>query len=468
MALRRSVLTAAALALLTTAILWALGVFTPATPAQLSRGLGDALVLELLVACVIFPGLLFVEETNRRGGIDALVSAIESLSLAPPRAVILITVGIGVMLESLTGYGVSMFVTIPLLLQVVGRKRAIFLALIGMSLMSWGALSVSALLGAQLAGLPTAVLANAILATSGPVAAVLPLGCLLFVRGSGFRDTVYAVFAGAILVSGITAASHWIGVEVAGVGGGLAVIVFSALFASSPRELARALVNPAILPYGLLIIGVVLQKLFVPHLQAAGIAPAIETDRVAFHILTSPGIALLSVTLICLCLRRAGGGTEKGPSLLRRAATRSWPALTAILLFLLAARLLVEIGGVAALSDTLSRFGLYAAGALVVILGGTGSYVTGSGITSNALFMPSAAATGESFDVLVLFASLQHSGAAHAGVAAFPIIAILLAALPNMEREDERIAVRAGFGLAALWLLFVIASGAAQLALRGG
>lgn len=465
MVLRRSVLTAAALALATALGLWALGIFMPALPVHLGHAVTDAFILELLVGCVIFPGLLFVEETNRGGSLKALVGAIESLSLAPPRAVILITVGIGVMLESLTGYGVSMFVTIPLLLQVVGRTRAIFLALIGMSLMSWGALSLSALLGAQLAGLPPAILANAILATSGPIAAVLPLCCLLFVPGAAFKDVLYAVLAGAVLIVGIAASSHWIGVEVAGVGGGLAVIAFSSLFASSRHDLGRALANPAILPYGLLIVGVVLQKFAVPHLQAVGIAPAIESDRVAFHILTSPGIALLVVTLICLGLRRAQAHVETGPSLLHRAATRSWPALATILLFLMAARLLVEIGGIDALAVLLSQFGLYSAGALVAVLGGIGSYVTGSGITSNALFMPSAAATGESFDALVLFASLQHSGAAHTGVASFPIIAILLAALPNREDGDERTAMRMGIGLAALWLLFVIASGFVQIAL---
>lgn len=465
MVLRQSVLTAAALMLGTALALWAFGIFTSAQPEHLSHAITDTIVLELLVGFVIFPGLLFVEETNRGGGLNALIHAIKSLSLAPPRAVILIAVGIGVMMESLTGYGVSMFVTIPLLLQVVSRGRAIFLALIGMSLMCWGALSISALLGAQLAALPAPVLAEAILTTSGPVAAALPLFCLPFVQGSGFKDVVYAVFVGAVLVVGIATASRWIGIEVAGVGGGLAVIFFSSLFASSKRSLGRALAQPAILPYDLLIIGVVLQKLIVPHLHAAGFAPAIETARVSFHVLTTPGIALFTVTLICLGFRLAKRPAETGPSLLRQGVMRSWRVLTTVLLFLLAARLLVEIGGIAALAGLLSQLGLYPAAALVAALGGIGSYITGSGITSNALFMPSAGATGQSFDFLALFAGLQHSGAAHVGLASLPIIALLLAALPNRKDGDERTAMRMALSLAAIWLLFVIASGFVQIAL---
>lgn len=461
--LRRSVLTAATFALITALALWALGIFSPPQPGQLGHALTDSLVLEMLVGFVIFPGLLFVEETNRGDGLKALIHAIESLRLAPPRAVILITVGIGVMVESLTGYGVSMFVTVPLLLQIVSRKRAIALALIGMSLMSWGALSISAALGAELANLPLPVLADAILRTSGPVAVVLPLFCLPFVQGSTLKDVAYAGLAGVALVIGITFASRSIGIEVAGVVGGLAVIAVSVVFSSSRRSLGQALTAPAILPYGLLIVAVVLQKLIVPYLNAAGIAPIVETDRVSFNVLASPGIALLLVTLMSIALRKTAHA-DTGASLFRHVTMRSWPALTSILLFLMAARLLVEIGSIQALAGLLSQLGLYPAMALVTALGGIGSYVTGSGVASNALFMPSAAATGEGLGAITLFASLQHSAAAHTGVASLPIIAILLSALPNREAADEQTAMRMGLGLAAIWLLFVVASGIVQIA----
>ena len=462
--MRRSVLTAAALALVTVLCLWMLAIFSPVLPDQLGRAVADAIILELLVGLVIFTGILFVEESNRAGGLNALVNVIDSLSLAPPRAVILVAAGIGVMMGSLTGYGVSMFVTVPLLLQIVSRGRAIFLTLIGMSLMAWGALSISALLGAELANLPPPVLSEAILYTSGPIAAVLPLFCLPFVQGSTCRDIVYAIFAGAMLVIGIALASRWIGVEVAGVGGGLAVIVFSIMFASSKKSFTKAISTPSILPYGLLIIAVVLQKFIVPQLAVISVAPLIETDRVSFEVLGSPGIALFLVTMISMALRPSKLWVKESFSLLHHVAKRSWPALTSILLFLIAARLLVEIGSIEALADLLSQLGLYPAIVLVAILGGIGSYITGSGVASNALFMPSAAATGENLNALALFASLQHSAAAHVGIASLPIIAILLAALPDSKATDERFAMRMGIGLALIWLIFVIASGAVQTA----
>lgn len=462
---RWSILTAATLALAAALGLWALSLFTAPLPQHIGYALTDAMVLLLLVGSVIYPGLLFVEETRRGGGLGALVQVIESLSLPPSRAVILITVGIGVMMESLTGYGVSMLVTVPLLLQVTTRGRAIFLTLVGMSLMSWGALSTSALLGAELARLPVPELAAAILRTSGPIAASLPLLCLFSMRQFTLRDSIYALSVGAILVFGIALSSRWIGVEVAGVCGGLAVIIFSIVFASSREQLGKALTAPAILPYGLLIAGVILQKLIVPHLNTIGFAPEIATGRVTFPILSSPGLALFTVTLICIALRARQTEREANTSLFGPVAKRAWPALASILLFLMAARVLAEIGSIAALAELLAGLGAYPAIALVATLGGIGSYVTGSGIASNALFMPSAAATGDSFDAIALFASLQHSGAAHFGVASLPIIAILLAALPNRVADDERAAMRMGFALASLWLLFVIVSGSVQTAI---
>ena len=330
--------------------------------------------------------------------------------------------------------------------------------------MSWGALSITALLGAELAGLPPKVLAAAMLFTSGPVAMVMPLFCLAFVPGVAFKDILYALVAGLVLVSGIAICSYWIGVEIAGVGGGLALIAFSVLFSVSKRSFAKSLTSPEILPYGLLIAAVVLQKLVVPELAVVGVDLAIETDRVSFHVLSSPGIALLAIAILCLVWRPTKERLAQSRDVFRAVTARSWPALLSILAFLMTARLLVETGSIQALATTVSAFGLYPAAAFTAAMGAIGSYVTGSGTASTALFMTSAAATGISFDAAPLFASLQISAAAHAGVAALPIIAILLAALSNREVGDERTAVRMGLSLGAIWVLIVIASGSLQIA----
>ena len=461
--LRQSVLTAAMLAFATAATIWGLGVFSSVEIQQLSRAVMDAIILELLVGFVILAGILFVEGSNRSGGQHALVRAIETLNLTPSRKVILITVGIGVMMESLTGYGVSMFVTVPLLLQTVTRKRAIYLALIGMSLMSWGALSITALLGAEMAGLAPQVLATEMLFTSGPIAAVLPLSCLAFMPNVTFKDAVYALSAGLVLVSGIATSSYWIGVEIAGVGGGLCVIAFSILLSDRTQSFKKTIASPEIRPYWLLIIAVVLQKTLVPKLSEAGIMPVIETDRVSFHVFNSPGIALFLVAIYCLLTFPARKRFGDGYLIFQHVARRSWPALASIFAFLVTARLLIEIGSIELLATKMASFGLYSAASLTAVLGAIGSYVTGSGTASTALFMTSATATGESLNAAPLFASLQLSASAHAGVASLPIIAILLTALPTLEANDKYTAITIGLALGTIWLLLVIASGVVQI-----
>ena len=433
---------------------------------QLSHAFVDSLVLELLVGVVIFLGLLFVEVTGRSGGLNKIGGIVKALALPRPRAVILVALGVGVTVESLTGYGVSLFVTIPLLLQIMGRRQAIALALVGMSLMTWGALSVAALLGAAIADVPLSALSTMILLTSGPVAAVMPIICVMLGDERSRGDLVFAVVTGFALVLGIAVTTRWIGVEVAGVGGGLAVIALCVLTAPNRSGWRQVFRNRALIPYGLLIVVVATQKLVVPELNALGLAPVIQTSRVTFDILASPGLALGLVSVLWIVLERfSGTGFTIGP-LIRQVTLRSWRALFSIFFFLFSARLLVEMGGDQSLAQLLSQLGQYPAAAAIAMLGGFGAYAAGSGVASNALFMPGAVATGHTFDASVIFAALQHSGASHVAMASLPVIAILLAALPNRQQDDERIAMSTGLKLATLWMVMVIASGWAQLLLR--
>ena len=465
--LRLSALLAAVLALASAVALWGLEVFSPATLDQFGRAAADAVVLELLVGVVIFFGLLFTESVRRAGSLQSIRDTIEALDMSTPRAVILIVMGIGVALESLTGYGVSMLVTIPLLLTLVARGRAFILALLGMSLMTWGALSIAALLGAEIADIAPHDMARALVTTSGPVAALLPLACLAVTPGVKLYDAAYALCASIALCAGIWTTSRWVGMELAGVGGGAAVIFLTILIAGQRAAPARAAMGAAALPFALLVAVVVAQKILVPHLTAAGVTVGITTPRVAFDALSSPGLAFLLVVLAMFGLRIGETRRSDLRLALAHVTRRSWRALAAVMLFLVTARLLVETGGIGALSEHLAMFGSATSVIAVVLLGAFGAYATGSGVTSNALFMDSAASTGQNFDAVSLFAALQHSGASHAAMASLPVIALLLAALPDKHPSDTRNAMRAGLILAALWTTVVAVSGLLKIQISG-
>ena len=455
--LKASGLVAAACAVGTATLLWLAHAFNAPAPDQLLRAAADAGVLTALVAAMIIPGMLFVEATRGRKSPEAIAGFVEAIGLPKARAAILIAPGIGVMVESLTGMGVSLLVTMPLLLALFEKRTAIGIGLVGMSLMPWGALSISAHVSSKLSGVPLDTLQGWISAVSGPVAFCLPALALLFVPRRNAIDLLVALLAGAMLVAGTVLASRYIGIEVAGVAGGFAVIALMVLLARERKGLGAALSAPGLLPYFALVAAVAAQKLATGPLATAGFFPTLRTDRVEFALLTSPGVALLLATLIA-------ASSQLKPSLLTTVVRRSWRPVVSVALFILSARLLVECGAIEVLARSIGGLGRDGAAIAIATLAAIGGFVTGSGITASALFMPSAAAAGEMFHALPIFAALQNSVGGHVSMAALPVAAILLATLPERTPGDDAIVMRSALALAA-WHI-VVATVAALVLLR--
>ncbi len=461
---RQSAVVAATAAAFASGLLWAAGVFLPPTVTQVMNALTDTAILQLLVAAIVLPGIMFVETSNRTGAPKAIGDVMKHLNLKPPRAAIVIAIGFGVLVESLTGYGVSLLVTVPLLAARFERRHAIALALLGMSLMPWGALSVSAHLGAELAEIALDRMALMIWLVSGPVVFILPLLCLRFVPDPCFGDFIFAFLAGLLLWAGIGLGSRWIGIEIAGVAGAFTVIAMAVLAANGGDGLIRVFATRALAPYYLLIASVLLQKLLILHLAEAGVAPVLSSGRVTFSLLSSPGVALLMAILpSIMLLPQASASPIRISALLVHVWQRGWRPMGGIFLFVLAARLLVEMGAIKALAGLLSTTGPYPALAAVTLLGATSGFVTGSGLTGNALFMPSAATTGASFDAPALFAALQHGAAGHMAMAALPVAAILLAALPGRTFADDRTVLVIGLRLNLIFMCLLIGMGSLLL-----
>lgn len=454
--LRWSALAAALASCVATCVLWLAGVFAPATVGDLAAAIADAGVLTSLVAAMVIPGILFVEATRSWKASEAIAALVKAIATEPARAAILIACGIGVLVECLTGMGVSMLITVPLLFAMLEPWRAITIALVGMSLMPWGALALSAHVGAKLAALPIETLAAATFSLSGAVAALLPLLCVAIVPKRSASDWLIGVLASATLVGAIGLASYTLGIEIAGVAGSLAVIALMALLARGRPGIGKALIAPGLVPYVVLIAAVVAQKLAVAPLARLGIAPAIATKRVSFAILTSPGVALLAATLLTSL-------PSIGTATLASSVTRVWRPIASVALFMLSARLLVEIGAIAALASSLASLGTHAAVVAVALLGGLSGFITGSGISGNALFMPSAAAVGQNFGATALYAALQNTAAGHFAMASLPVGAILLAAIPQRQPGSDQLVVRSALMLATLHLMTVMTMAWIQL-----
>ena len=168
-------LAAAAASLAATLALIGSGAFAQPTAAMLGNATLDALLLTTLVSATLAPGVVFIEATRRLKSPEAIARVVAALKLPVPLAAVLIALGLGVLVESLTGMGVSLLLTMPLLAALLPRSAAIALALVGMSLMPWGALALAGTVGATLAQIEPHPFGLAIWRASGPVAAVLPV-----------------------------------------------------------------------------------------------------------------------------------------------------------------------------------------------------------------------------------------------------------------------------------------------------
>ena len=443
LALGWSGLAAAAAALMATLVLVAGGMWLLPSPQMLSETVADAALVTLIVAATTVPGVVFIEATRRLGSPEAVAKLVGALRLPGPQAAVLVAAGIGVLVESLTGNGVSLLLTVPQLVTMLPRSAAIGVALVGMSVMPWGALAIAGTVGAALASIDTTVFGLAIWRLSGFVAALLPLIATWLAGGRMLKDYLIAGLCGAMMWAATRAATVFIGMELAGVAGGLAVLATLGLRAERSPAVFDALRAAALRPYAILIAAVTVQVLLVPVLVQSGFAPRLATGRVSWAVLTSPGVALLMATLLA-AWRTLGG------NLVRAVLKRSWRAVASVALFLLTARLLVASGAIDALTTAVEGFG--ALGTLVAVtgLGATGGFVTGSGVTGNALFLPAAAQVGEALGARVLYSALASAASGHAAMTSLPVAALLLAALPERRAEDDRTALRSGLSLAAL------------------
>lgn len=180
--LRRSPLQSAGVAVVWAAIVWLMdanGFFgnvdseavhmANAHAAQLYHALQDTAVLFASTAAVIAPGLALVMLIERTAANTALAEWVKALGWKPYQQVMFIALGLAPLLEAMTGFGVSLIATIPLLLALFTRTAALRIAVAGMAIMPWGTLGLATLIGAALSGISANTLAQASAIISAPV-----------------------------------------------------------------------------------------------------------------------------------------------------------------------------------------------------------------------------------------------------------------------------------------------------------
>ena len=423
----------------------------------LAADLPVVLILTLSVALVIAPGQIFNAQLQAAGVIDAIGARIERIALSRMKMASVIVLGAAPALESLTGFGVSLFFTVPVLVQLFPLRKALLLSLLGMNIMPWGTLALATLLGAQLAGAPFAQLAFATSLTSFAVFPVI--GGLIFVicRAPGtpdgnWRALLFPLLTGLLLSGCLVFYNAFAAAELAGVCAGLtaaALMLLAETLRRGPRIFAAAGAGAEaadaqdpwplwrlLTPYCILIALIAISRLG-PVNHALQNLLRLESGGVQLAVFTSPGvfIGLSAVLLGALSSRILAGNSARNSSanspawrdgVFARGLQRAGYPVAAIALFVVFAQLHRASGLFEALAARLVELDLTQIALVAPLLGMLSGYATGSNVGGNALFMALQSDAGRHFEQQLAFAAAQNSAAGHAVFMSLPIILLAL------------------------------------------
>ncbi|MBL1073846.1 L-lactate permease [Nocardia sp. 2] len=174
------------------------------TSTGLGTGAGAAGLLVLNAAAVMLPGVYLSQVLGRRGVHDSLRDWVRALPLPGPAKIALVVAGIAPMVEALTGFGVSLLVTVPVLLALAPPATALRQAMLGMNIMPWGTLGLATAIGASLTALPVGTLGTATALTSALVFPLVTAWAAVLARPrQRLRAVLVAASAGATLSAGL-------------------------------------------------------------------------------------------------------------------------------------------------------------------------------------------------------------------------------------------------------------------------
>lgn len=387
---------------------------------------GGALT-SLQVLYVLFGGLLLYNLLSAAGAVDEVSSF---LGLAEPDGAglaVLVVVGVGPFFESVTGFGVAVVISAPILLAAgFSPLRAAVLAGWGQCAVPWGALGVGTVIGADLSDMSFGELSDASALLNLPLFVIFALCAAAFAGGaSGLRRAwPEAAALGIAAGLGTLLTSLLLVPELSGAIGGLcATFLF---IARRRRRLSEAVVPArALAPYALLL----------ALLAAASAGPVAGALERAGPVLSGPGTPLLVSGAFAAAL--FGLGIEGAGRALRGTFSQWLPTAGAVLTFVLAGQVVAASGAAGLLASGAASLGpLYPLAAPV--FGALGGALAGSNAASNALFMPlqieSARSLGEP---LGLTAAVQNVAGSHASLLAPQRVVLAATATGMIGREGE-------------------------------
>jgi lactate permease len=397
-------------------------------------------ILTLSVALVVVAGQYLNAVLRARGIVAGLADRIGAVPIDREKKALVLLLGIAPAVESLTGFGVSLFLTVPLVFHLYRGDPAWRLSLISMNIMPWGTVGLATLIGAKLAAVEAETLGVWTAVVSAPVFPLLGLiGAAVLGGTAGLRrDGWYGVVLGCALAGLLWLNNRFLFVETAGIFAGLGTALLGVVLARR-RPIEAGTVPPAagdrpgavalVAPYLLLVGLIVASRAIEPLWRWLGEAIVLESGAIRFSVLTSPGL-MLALTALAVQAQRPV------PAPVLPVLHRASKPVLSIFAFLVLAQVMREAGMIAAVAGAMRGLGPGVLAVAAPAIGMASGLATGSNLGANALAMPVLAEVGAAAGAPAFWAAVQNSAAGHAVFASVPI-AVLVASIAREAGVDS-------------------------------
>lgn len=402
----------------------------PLTGPQIAAAASGMAPTVVEVAFILLGGVGLAEAMTRGGAQDRIAGWLAGAESGADRTTILLLLVYGMtpFMESVTGFGLGVVITAPLLIRLgLTPVKAVVSGLLGLVLVPWGSLGPGMLISAQLGGQDFGRLGVWSAVLSLPVLLVSMVAVLWL--NVGHPSGRQLVVATAVVLGewGVLIGANLIaGPPLAGVLAGAAVIAgllgATRLAGGRLPAIDRALVM-AMVPYLVLVGGILLLTALL----------SVTGSRGRLGWLASPALWVVVAAVVAIALSR--GSTRQRWRLVGSAVARWVPIAGNALVFMVLGIVMATTGMAEHLAETAARVGFGFVAAIPAV-GALGGYLTGSNTGSAAMFSTATttAALGLGASPLVALAGQNVAGSI-AIIASPPRIALAVGvAMPDGAR----------------------------------
>lgn len=420
----------------------------------INKTLLNTFVLSLSALCVILPGITMASILEN-GGYNAKVREFLDKTPIPTSQKILILIfGLLPAIESITGFGISLILAVPLFFGLFEQRTAEKLSMLSMNIMPWGTLGLATLVGSQISGYTIAELGLKSSYFILPIFLLLSNVTLYLIKTKSysFRDFFFTSALSSLFCV-ILYTFNWLQlVEIAGVVAGMATffILFCFFILQNKSSLFQEIKNllKATIPYLLIIIFIIINKIFLWLFPLLSSLSTIHGYGVKFSLASSP---LFAISLAVLCLAYHKKINIEVP------VTKAYKACSVLFIFIFLAQFMNFSGFIQNMAIHInsqnSDFFIKFTSPMFAMLSG---FITGSNLGGNALLMGIQKNLGESIGGPLLLSAIQNVGSGYAVFASMPIIILIKTIADNSVRVKVDGQRMLNFGLQCMMGIYLI------------